>query len=110
MDVRDLCYVEAVASTGSHTEAAHRLGVSRQAVAKGIRRVEELADFELFSRQDGRLVPTRRGRSSSLTPRGCSTCATSLPGTISPTRRRTPFLDGRLRNAPPPAHCRERHA
>lgn len=62
MDVRDLQCVLTVADCGTLTAAAALLGVSRQAVAKTVERVESVLDGRLFERRAGALIPTAYGR------------------------------------------------
>lgn len=61
MDIHDLRCILAVNDCGTLTRAAERLHVSRQAVAKCLRGVEEEAGAKLFERAGSGCVPTERG-------------------------------------------------
>lgn len=61
MDISKLLYVTTVADTKNLAEAADRLGVTRQAVSKSIRRLEQEVRAKLFNQVDGQFVPTNIG-------------------------------------------------
>lgn len=61
MDIRDLRYMLALNDCGTLTKAAERLHVSRQAVAKTLRNLEQEAGAPLFERAGAGYVPTERG-------------------------------------------------
>lgn len=61
MDLRDLSYFETIAATTTYDEAAEILGLTKQALTKSVRRLEEDVGGTLF---------TRDGRGKAITPLG----------------------------------------
>lgn len=61
-DIKDMLYLVAIEESGSQSRAADFLGVSRQAVAKAVSRLETAAGMRLFRRSGTRLVATDRAR------------------------------------------------
>ena len=57
-DLNLLVVFEAIFQESSVTEAGARLGLSQSAVSAALRRLREHFDDPLFSREDGRMVPT----------------------------------------------------
>ncbi|MBM6595137.1 LysR substrate-binding domain-containing protein [Microvirga pudoricolor] len=62
MNIRQIEAFHAVMETGSATHAGERLGISQPAVSKLLKSFAESCGFALFSRSNGRLVPTREAR------------------------------------------------
>jgi DNA-binding transcriptional LysR family regulator len=60
--IRQLQAFQAVAQTGSFTAAARLLNISQPAVSRLIRSLSATTGFVLFSREDGRSVPTPEAR------------------------------------------------
>ncbi|HCI01811.1 MAG: LysR family transcriptional regulator [Oceanospirillaceae bacterium] len=60
--LRQLEALKAVASMGSYTRAAAALNISQPAVSRLINSFSESIGFELFHRQNGKLVPTQETR------------------------------------------------
>lgn len=61
-DFNLLLVFDAIASTGSVTGAAQRLGLSQPAVSHALNRLRHHLDDQLFERGNGGLVPTPRAR------------------------------------------------
>lgn len=61
MDLRDLSYFETIATTATYEEAADRLGLTKQALTKAVRRLEQDLGGQLFLRE---------GRGKAITPLG----------------------------------------
>ena len=61
MELHQLRYIATVARCGSVAKAAEELYVSKQAVSKAIRSLEQEIGFDLFIR-DGKMSPTDEGR------------------------------------------------
>lgn len=61
MDIRELRYLVAVADGGSFSQAASRLFVTRQAVAKTVASIESETGMRVFERHEQRLTPTGKG-------------------------------------------------
>ncbi len=63
MDIQDLRYAVATLDAGSFAQAAKRLFVSRQALSKSVKHLEDQLGVRLFGVQgNNRLVPTPEGR------------------------------------------------
>lgn len=58
ISLREFEFFRETVLAGSATRAADRLGVSQPAVSRALSRLEDRLAVELFSRHDGRLVPT----------------------------------------------------
>lgn len=62
MNLDQLSYVVAIASTGSLSAASKQLGVSQPALSKYLRELEQKVGMELFFRNKRRYFPTPAGR------------------------------------------------
>jgi len=62
LPLRQLEAFRAVMEAGSVTEAARALGISQPAVSKMLQQAEDHLRFRLFTRERGRLTPTREAR------------------------------------------------
>lgn len=70
LDIRQLEVFEAIMRAGSVSSAARELGLTQSAVSRILSRLEFGLGFDLFTRANGRLVPTRQANSVLTQARG----------------------------------------
>lgn len=62
MNLRQLEILRAVMRCGTTVDAAHELGMSQPAVSNAVKHAEAMLGFDLFDRQNNRLLPTEEAR------------------------------------------------